>query len=248
MAVPQSGWSLDSCGRGPGEDKIRIKVLTYNLYWWNLFGVRKGNHGSSSRLIAKSSSQAPIDFMAFQECEDVARVLSDAGLTGEYQALPAQHALAVAYRKADWLLLAQGDSSVAEDRPDQWYGRRDGQWARFRHHATARTVFFINHHGPLPVNSGGVCGGRATASNILKVIAAQAHANDAIILAGDFNAAGNSEAVRLLSGRLHHVYGGTKFGGVDHIFNSCGSGSVLETVNLGDGGSDHDALSVVLQV
>lgn len=79
----------------------------------------------------------------------------------------------MAYNKHLWALIDHDEASVAEDRADQWYGRRDSQWARFRNIQTAETYFFMNHHGPLPLNSGGECAGEATAYNILRTIAAK---------------------------------------------------------------------------
>ena len=39
---------------------------------------------------------------------------------------------------------------------------------------------------------------------------------------------------------MTHAISGTDFGGVDHIFSNC---NAVSTLNLGKGGSDHDALS-----
>merc|ERR1711972_1298859 len=83
----------------------------------------------------------------------------------------------------------------------------------------------------------------ATAWRIFKLIGTQSREGDAVVLVGDFNAEAHSETVRELDRRIHKVYTGTSFGGVDHVFSSCGGGQVLARRNLGGGGSDHDALS-----
>mmetsp|Transcript_112740 Transcript_112740/g.291357 ORF Transcript_112740/g.291357 Transcript_112740/m.291357 type:complete len:457 (-) Transcript_112740:586-1956(-) len=238
---PQSGWSLENTNSSQG---VEVKILTYNLFWWNLFGRRKGDGGSAGRLIAGAGNPRRFDVMGFQECEGIAEVLEDAGLADDYGALVGPHAMCMAFDKAAWDLLDDGAHDVAEDRGDQWYGTRAGMWARMQHKQTGRTLFFINHHGPLPVNSGGRCGGEATAYNLLKLIATKAKQDDAIVLVGDFNSGPDSTTVQKLRQRLHSIYTGTSFGGVDNILSS--SPHVINTRNLGSGGSDHDALEATI--
>mmetsp|Transcript_39546 Transcript_39546/g.113858 ORF Transcript_39546/g.113858 Transcript_39546/m.113858 type:complete len:477 (-) Transcript_39546:143-1573(-) len=241
-AEPAHPWRLDSCGNGQG---MQVKVLTYNLYWWNLFGRRGGNGGSAGHLIQRNGNPR-YDVMAFQECEGIRWVLSDAGLLGEYEMLTGPHALCIAYQKSDWRLLSQSAANVAEDRGDQWYGTRAGMWVRLQHYRTGQVLFFVNHHGPLPLNSGGRCGGEATAFNLLRLIASEARDGDVIALVGDFNAGPNSQTLQSLRSHMHPVYTGSSFGGVDHVLSSCPR--VAGTRNLGSGGSDHDALEAVIQL
>uniref|UniRef100_A0A7S2JVN7 Endonuclease/exonuclease/phosphatase domain-containing protein n=1 Tax=Zooxanthella nutricula TaxID=1333877 RepID=A0A7S2JVN7_9DINO len=137
---------------------------------------------------------------------------------------------------------------VGEDRSDQWWGTRGAQWARFQHKTEGKTVFMVNHHGPLPVGTGGLCGRHATAWNILRTIGTHADQTDVVVLVGDFNADASTLTVQEVGQRLHKLYTGSSFGGVDHIFSSCGEGQVVTRRNLGGGGSDHDALDVVLKI
>merc|ERR1719253_1390924 len=183
--------------------------------------------------------------MGFQECEDVNRVLRDGGLQDQYAGVPGPHAMAIAYRRDTWDMIGGSHQDVAEDRSDQWYGTRAGQWVRLRNRASGLTLLFVNHHGPLPVDTGGLCGGEATAFNLMKLIGSSAAPGDAIVLVGDFNAGLNTPVVNTLQARLHRVFSGRSFGGVDHIFSSCGN--VVSTRNLGSGGSDHDAVDALLQ-
>merc|ERR1711862_504516 len=69
-----------------------------------------------------------------------------------------------------------------------------------------RTVFFANHHGPLPVNTGGLCGGRATALNIVKMIAQKMKPGDIVIMGGDFNSGVRSSEIRELDKHLVRVF------------------------------------------
>mmetsp|Transcript_78577 Transcript_78577/g.163267 ORF Transcript_78577/g.163267 Transcript_78577/m.163267 type:complete len:463 (+) Transcript_78577:323-1711(+) len=242
--VPPNGWNLNSCGASTG---LQVRILTYNLFWWNLYGRRGGNGGSAGHLIQAANNENPqFDFMGFQECEDVNWVLNDAGLAGQFGTITGDHAICIAYRLSAWNKLAEGYQNVGEDRWDQWYGTRGGLWGRFQHWGTGQVVLFVNHHGPLPLNTGGVCGGEATAYNLLKMIANTAHPGDAIVLVGDFNAGPGAQTVSSLNSHLFPVYTGNSFGGVDHMLSSCNR--VLRNRNLGPGGSDHDALETLLQL
>lgn len=228
----------------PDIEPIHLKVLTYNLFWWNLYGVRKGNGASASMLIKNAGD---LDMMGFQECEDPARVLREAGLTEKYNIFPGDgsktSAICMAYHKERWFLLGQGMEVVASDD----LGGRSVQWMRLKH-GSGLTAFFMNHHGPLPVNSGGKCGGPATAFNMLHVLKSHTMPEDVIILVGDFNANGQSQTIQHLEWRLSRVYNGLMGGGIDNIFTNLNGRTVSETSNLGDGGSDHDALSVVFKI
>jgi len=237
--IPQS-LNLRSC---PAKGSATLKVLTYNLFWWSLFQERHGNGQSAGRKIAETSGPEQYDVMGFQECDDVDRVLGDAhnqGLAGEYELINGGHALAAAWRKSRFTWLAEGKEDVGEDHPDQYYGKRAAQWVRLRHN-DGQTIFFVNHHGPLPVSRGGGCTGSSTAFNILKLIATHASATDIVILVGDFNAEAHSSRIQTLDSYIDRVFSGTRMNGVDHIYSNC---PVASTANLGTGGSDHDALSV----
>jgi len=108
-------------------------------------------------------------------------VLRDAGLLEQYFISVGANELCVAFRKSGWTLLAQGEEIVAEDLPGQYFGKRGAQWLRLVHKRTGKIVFFMNHHGPLAVNSGGICGGRATAHQLMRIMWTQAHIGEPFI-------------------------------------------------------------------
>jgi len=247
--IPPVGWDLKHC---PKETSLSIKMITYNLYWWNLFQRHQGSERSAGSLTARTALPEHYDFMAFQEVEDVNRVMQDAwasGLQGPYHYIVGGHAMAITYQYEKWTLLAKGDVDVGEDSPRQYYGKRSLLWARFRHR-DGKTVFFANHHGPLRVSEGGHCTGMTTAMNIVRVIANNAHYDDAIVLTGDFNARIFSSRIRELARRLVRLYTGWSMGGVDHFFSNCNYESSGKVLGKGDGprGSDHDALSMVIKI
>jgi len=232
--APAQDWSLKQARAGG----MRVRVLTYNLFWWNLFGRRDGNGGSAGRLIAKNG---PFDILAFQECEDAPRVLRDANLAASHAVVTGDHATAIAYDRNTWELLASGDEDVAEDMPDQWYGRRGVAWVRLRHAASGKVVFAANHHGPLPINSGGVCGSLATAYNLLRVLGRRAAAGDLKLLLGDLNAEEGSATQRALEAHLHLAARHW----VDAVFGSCRAEA---GGSIGKGGSDHEAVAAAFNV
>lgn len=245
VGFPASGWSPGSsdCPAQVG-DPLEVRVLTYNLFWWKLFGVDGGRHGSAGHVIRDNG---PFDMMGFQECERADRVIRDAGLSHEFHTYSPTNAIAIAWNHRVWNKLEKGYADVAEDSHLQWYGSRSAVWARLQHRDTGKTVFLINHHGPLPTQRpGGVCGPHATAYNILKVIGERAHKGDAVFLIGDFNAKADSPTFSELGKYLTLAYRGRSFNGVDDFFTNCGE--VRDTHNLGKGGSDHDALSVTFGV
>jgi len=235
----------------------RIKVLTYNLYWWHLFNIEKGRDGAAGKNIANYSQSEPFDLIGFQECEDVDWPLRDAkaaGMQGEFATFQKEDAVCLAYRKEAFHVLGWGEGAVAEDGAAQHFGKRIVLWVRLLHKASQRPIFFMNHHGPTPVNSGGVCGPAATAYQILRVIAINAEIGDAVILAGDFNAWSNDPSGKWLEeiGRLDchipHVFSNPTIDdvwGIDNVFASCLN--PVETHVMPKGGSDHNALAVVFE-
>jgi hypothetical protein len=227
---------------------VQIKILTYNLFWWSLYGIRGGNGNSAGMLIKESMADQPFDVMGFQECESGIRVLEPVGLLEEYDVFQGEHATCLAYYKKNWSLLAKGAESVAEDMKTHYYGMRGAQWVRLEHVPTGRKLLFVNHHGPLEVNSGGECGGTNTAYNLLRLMQRHAEHGDMIILVGDFNANSASTTVQELWSRMVLLQAGDSFGGVDNIFGNMPTASVIRKKTLGSGGSDHDAVSLVVEV
>lgn len=152
----------------------------------------------------------------------------------------------MAYRRAAWTQLATGQVDVSEDKPKQYFGRRAVQWVRLAHKDVGKTLFFLNHHGPLPVGTGGVCGPQVTAENILRVVAENSVQGDVVVVVGDFNSGVNSQVIQFMQSRLWHVFSGTFAGGIDHIFSNLDGEAIVKTMNIGQGGSDHDAIFAVL--
>lgn len=254
VSIPQKNFNLKTCPSiGPST---RVRVMTYNLFWWHLFwqegGVHNGVERSAGKLIANTSGDEAYDVIGFQECNDRSRILGDAiaeGLPEEYQILDGGRGLAIVYRSSTWKLLDSGSEDVGEDSRAEYYGPRAAQYVRLEHRRNRKTLFFVNHHGPLPVSARGGCTGSPTAYNIVKLIASTARSGDAIVVLGDFNAHMYPDSrIDVLGRYLNRVFTGVAHGGVDHVFSNCPMPSSDDAKNLGSGGSDHDALSVVIKI
>mmetsp|Transcript_46986 Transcript_46986/g.125691 ORF Transcript_46986/g.125691 Transcript_46986/m.125691 type:complete len:280 (-) Transcript_46986:383-1222(-) len=220
----------------PQTVPLQVKALTYNLQWWSLYDQRNGNNGSATALIAAA---AP-DVMGMQECNDVTRVMIEGGLHADYTAVQGPHSLAIAFKRAEWELAGEGHAVVAVDMEEQFFSSRSVMWVRLVHKESKKTIFFVNHHGPLRVNSGGRHGGPATAENIVRSIHCNAMPGDGVIMVGTFNAQVGSQTIRELEGYLPRASTGVAQDGVDHFFSQL---QMLGEENLGNGGSDHDALA-----
>jgi len=233
-----------------GKANLKLKVLTYNLFWWHLFVKLRGDNGKAGKLIKQTSTELPYDIMAFQECQNPYHVLFDAGLDKTYKAWRSHQNTCLAYRKELWQELGHGTQTVAIDGnvKGQNFGARTGMWMRLRHKKTNETVFFVNHHGPLPLSSGGQWGAPATAYNLLNLVEVNGTKGEVVVMVGDFNSVTTSETITQMGCGIRRVLSGTKFGGVDHIFTNLEDSRIISAKPVGQGGSDHDALAAVFDI
>lgn len=232
------------------KHNTKVRVLSYNLFWWKLFEKMGGNGGSAGKLMKAAAAKIPFDFIGFQECMQPYRVLYDAGMDKDFWAWHTNQNICIAIRTKAWKVLKKGEKIVANDqqKKGQNFGQRTGAWVQLQHRKTNETVFFMNHHGPLPLSTGGQWGGPATAYNLLTLIGEQAKNGEPIIFVGDFNSVATSMTVQQVGCGLNNVFSGTKFGGVDHIFSNLQKAHIVSTANLGQGGSDHDAISAIFEL
>lgn len=242
-ATSGSGWCKGTkpdfkLNDGKCDSGEELKILSYNLFWWNLFKKRGGAGGSAGKNM---KATGPFDLIGFQECEDVNRVLRDASMSDTMAPETGGHAVCLAYDKKKFKLLSKGKKEVAEDERAQHYGKRGVMWARLEETSgKKRTILFASHHGPLRVNSGGMCGGKATAWNLLHVLKDNSKEDDVIIIVGDFNADQNSETQKELVKFMNRV--GSDW--VDTIMTNCkGSWKTLPK-----GGSDHHAVMATIKI
>lgn len=233
-----------------GNDTLKLKVLSYNLFWWHLFVKLRGDYGKAGKLINRTSKDLPYDILAFQECQNPYHVLYDAGLDKTYTAWRSHENTCLAYRKETWEEIGHGTKTVAIDGnvKGQNFGARTGMWMRLRHKRTNETIFFVNHHGPLPLSSGGQWGAPATAYNLLHLVESNGTKGEVVVMVGDFNSIKTSETITQMGCGIRRILSGTKFGGVDHIFTNLEDSRIISADPVGQGGSDHDALAAVFDI
>jgi len=286
VKAPPAGWNLKQfCPsimapfKAPGA-AAEVKVLSYNLQWWanyEHFNPPNTLNPALGQNIVKDANVQQFDIMGFQECENLDLLMDSAissGLKGDWGRFELHEGksigIGIAWNKDTFDLISQGKAYVAEDRKDQHYGRRAAQWVRLTHKATGVPVFYFNHHGPTPVNTGGLCGAQATAYNLLKAIADNAQKGDLIFMTCDCNAWSlfqppdqpqqpwkYVEEIGTMACHIPHSFTNAvveDVWGIDNFFSNCAVPAKKKyTVRdagtvMGKGGSDHFALSLVYQL
>eukprot|EP00913_Durusdinium_trenchii_P019896 g18703.t1 len=181
---------------------------------------------------------------AGHDCQDDGGI----GLLDSFTTFGAPHQKCAAVRKAAWRFISKGHEDIAADVYWNFFGKRGVMWTRLWHVSSGLRVFFANFHGPLAINSGGCCGGKRTARNLLRVIEQNSEPGDVIILLGDFNANSASHTVKELRKSLVHVQSGHVLGGIDHAFVNLPPSTVKAMQDIGSGGSDHHAVMTVFEI
>lgn len=274
--------SITSQFKGLGAAATQIKILTYNLQWWANYEHYNPPNTLNPALgqnMAQDDAIHHFDLMGFQECENIDILMASAkssGLAGDWGTFELHEGksigIGMAWNKATFDYVAQGKEYVAEDRSEQHYGRRAAQWVRLIHKASGAPVFYLNHHGPTPVNTGGMCGAKGTAYNVLKAIANNAQKGDLIFMTCDCNNWSlfqppespqepwkYNEEIGTLACHIPHSFTHPVIEdcwGIDNFFSNCavpskhGKGVTVKNAGtiMGKGGSDHFALSLIYDV
>ncbi|CAK0870914.1 unnamed protein product [Prorocentrum cordatum] len=164
------------------------------------------------------------------------------GLSAESYEIFRDRAICMAYRKDVWNMLSMGHAYVAADKQ---FGKRAVQFMRVQHKQAGKVIFFVNHHGPIPVDTGGICGGKSVAYEMLQLVKTNAQQGDAVIILGDdFNANPTSEEIVALDQKLSRdVSEKSGVGSLDHIYSNLPGSALGPPEDIGSGGSDHNALS-----
>jgi len=183
----------------------QITIVSYNLYWWNV-----KQNGRWDSLHERIQGERPFDLIGFQECEDVASVLQNSGLTGFalYEG-PFPNPAPLAWDiNAFSTVGGPGTKLIGKDR----WGDRHLNWVRLKHVQSGANVFFANTHGPL-----GTCD-RTLGNNWMRGVKDNKQAGDIVFMTGDFNCKGYTSAMRVLTRELSGGFDG----GIDHILTNHG--------------------------
>lgn len=222
-----------------------------NVVTWNA----GGNHHSTTGSCLHASDA---DLVLFQEVDDPSSKLH--GLSG-YQTAGGGgwSGMGFAWKESSFSHIdGPWKDYVGEDRDNcccnVWKWNNGKCWTRYvvsirLKHSSGQEVLVANHHGLLPINTGGKTGHATAAQNINNAVNRRMGSTELVIFAGDMNnVPGRSDMLNRLDndyGYTHHYHGKT-YGGVD-AFYSKGFQMVGAGSNLGSCGSDHDLLKVSLQ-
>lgn len=229
------GSSPAPSGGGP-----TIKVVSYNLFWWNAFDQ---NPGKSDRIVANIKNMQA-DTIGLQECNDPGTIMSRTGnMYGVVS--PFRDNQGVMVKPGLFTVEAQGSRDLQAR--GKW-GARYVTWAKLRHAPSGRAFFHFNTHWCVHSGNGYTCdsGVRHTAAkNMLRTIRDVAGASSPVLITGDFNAGMGERGPQEL---LRNGFGLAKNSGVDAIFYSKGHWSVVRASEGDAANSDHRPVIVDFQL
>lgn len=158
----------------------KIKVVSYNLYWWNAFGQNpwKGQHVTDN---IKNSLRP--DVLGLQECDDPNLIQSRTGYTAASEFAGAQ---GVVVKPGVFTIGEKGHRDIGAT--GKW-GPRYVTWVQLTH-PSGRTFWHFNTHWCVHSGNGQTCSANKRylgAQNMLQVIREKA-GNAPVIITGDFNA------------------------------------------------------------
>lgn len=230
------------CGGGGGGGSgaaARIKVVSYNLFWWNAF---KQNPSKSSGIIANIRGMQA-DTLGLQECNDAGAVASRTG--NMYTAVsPFNDNQGVMMKPGVFNVLAQGSRDLQAR--GKW-GNRYVNWVKLRHVVSGRSFWHFNTHWCVASGNGYTCnsGVRAAgAKNMVRAIREVAGSSP-VVVTGDFNAGMGEQGIQEF---LRNGFALARNSGVDAIFYSRAHWSVVGATVGSASGSDHSPVIVDLQL
>jgi len=170
----------------PSTGGPKIKVVSYNLFWWNAFGQ---NPWKGEQVTKNIKNKLGADVLGLQECDSTGLIESR---TGYSRASKFSGAQGVMVKPG---LFTVGDHGSRDIGATGKWGPRYVTWAQLTHMQSGRTFWHFNTHWCVHSGNGRTCSAdkRYTgAKNMLKVIREKA-GDSPVIITGDFNA-GRGEA------------------------------------------------------
>ncbi|CAK0788232.1 unnamed protein product, partial [Prorocentrum cordatum] len=226
----------------------KVRVVTYNLFWWNAFGSNRWSAGESVlRNIRDNLGSA---LLGVQECDDPSLVQQSTG----YQ--PAS-----SFAGAQGTFVDGGLFEVSRDVGATGYqdlqargkwGPRYATWARVSHKPTGRSIWHFNTHWCVHNGNGHTCTWEtrlAGARNMVNLIREKAGTRggalrDPVVITGDFNLGVNEAGMRHL---LDNGFSLAKYDRPDFVLFSTPHFRLLSS-GIGDSaGSDHSPVFAELE-
>jgi len=221
----------------PGNSPT-IRVVSYNLFWWNAF---QQNPWKSDEVINNIKNVLQADTLGLQECDSAETIKTR---TGYDAASPFEGAQGVVVKPGLFEVAASGSTDIQAT--GKW-GPRFVTWAELIHLPSGRTMFHFNTHWCVHNGNGHVCDSsvrKTGAENMLQVIRDVAGTSP-VVITGDFNADISESGPQVF---LENGFRLAKRSWVDAIFYSDAHWSVV-TASKGDAAqSDHRPVVAELQL
>jgi len=215
-------------------DSIQIRVVSYNLYWWNAF---QQNSWKSQGIVDNIRDNLRPDTLGMQECEDPSQIQSRAG--GYYAASPFAGGQGVSVKPGVFSVEASGSRDL---QATGYWGPRYVTWAKLRHSASGRSFWHFNTHWCVSdCDQWKRFGG---AQNMVSTIQQMA-GGEPVVVTGDFNA-GQSEP-----GIQHFLQNGfaiAEWSWVDSVFYSTAHWTKVGNYVGDAAGSDHSPIVADLRL
>lgn len=211
-------------------DEMAVKVVSYNLYWWNAFGLKQ-NSWKKNGILNNIKSDLRPDTIGFQECDSPELLESRTHLQ---VASKFEGAQGIMVKPRRFRILSTGSRDL--EATGHW-GTRYMTWAKLEDTRSQRHFWHFNTHWCVASNSSHVCDEETRyhgAKTMVKAIFELA-GKDPVLVTGDFNAEIDER------GPQHFLANGLKLAvneWVDSIFYS----DHWELLSHGTGsaaGSDH---------
>jgi endonuclease/exonuclease/phosphatase family metal-dependent hydrolase len=221
----------------------KVKVVTYNLFWWNAFGSNRWSSGESVlRNIRDNLGSA---LLGVQECDDPWLVQQSTG----YQ--PASSFAGAQGTFVDGGLFEVSSAAGATGHQDlqatgKW-GPRYATWAQVSHKPTGRSIWHFNTHWCVHSGNGRTCtwetrlsGARNMVDLIREKAGTQGGAlRDPVVVTGDFNVFNGGVNEAGMQHFLNNGFSLAKYAFVDFVLFSTPHFRAV-TSGVGDSaGSDH---------
>jgi len=229
------------CGSAPiTGGSTKIKVVSYNLFWWNAF---QQNPSKGSDIIANIKGMQA-DVLGLQECNNAGSVTSRTG--NMYNAVSSfSDNQGVMTKPGVFSVLSQGSRDLQAR--GKW-GNRYVNWVKLRHLSSGRSFWVFNTHWCVASGNGYTCNGgvrQAGAKNMLRAIREVAGTTSPVVITGDFNAGMGEPGIQEF---LRNGFALARNSGVDAIFYSQSHWSVAAARTGSASGSDHSPVIVDLQL
>ncbi|CAE7617328.1 unnamed protein product [Symbiodinium natans] len=162
---------------------FKLRVVSYNLYWWNAFGQ---NPWKGEKILANIRDNLGAHSIGLQECDSPSRIQESTGLAQASKFAGAQGVM----MDSSKLRVVAGTSGSQDLQATGKWGPRHVTWVQLADKATGKSFWHFNTHWCVANGNGRTCNEAVRytgAKNMLDVIRAKA-GNSPTVVTGDFNA------------------------------------------------------------